>query len=312
MAACMMRRASIPANFKFRTKTILNRTLAVTSRCPEHLAQISESWVLDLFAVEKCIGKGETSIIYSARVRKTGIRLALKTYIKDKMTSLNVHQVLREIDIHSSLHHRHVVDMWGAFENEERFIILMELGKGNLKHLVDDMHGGSLGEKFTAYALFQVISALHYLHSINIAHRDVKPENVVVAMDGTLKLADFGLSIDLSKERAVTRVGTLPLMAPEVVTCPCKVNPNDNKSRIDLWYGVKVDMWSCGVMAYELVTGKYLFRGTTMSIIFAITNFKIRLPENMSRDAQGSKHAFLRPTAVWMLNHDFLRGANFP
>lgn len=312
-----MRRASVPTSFRFgavgpRAPDRTDRTLAVTARCPESLARISPSWVLDLFAVDRCIAVGQTSRVYSASVRGTGTKLVLKTYIKAKLNGLTSHQVLREIDIHSRVNHPNVVDMWGAFESDERFVILMELGKGDLKDLVD-MSGGKLSEAVTAEAMRQVLAALDYLHSMKIAHRDIKPENVIVAVDGTLKLTDFGLSIDLSKERAVTRVGTLALMAPEVVACPCKVNPCDNKKRDDLWYGVKVDTWSCGVMAYELLTGKYLFQGTTpTSTMFAITYRQICLPDGMSDAAQRfvkralSKQAVFRPTAGWMLNHEFL------
>lgn len=296
-----------------------DRTLVVTAKCPESLAMISPSWVMDMFAVDRCIGTGDTSRIYSASVRGTGTRLALKTYVKAKMTALNFHQVRREIDIHSRVHHRHIVDMWGAFENDERFVILMELGKGDLKDLVD-MNGGRFGEDITADAMSQVLVALEYLHSMKIVHRDVKPENVLVAGDGSMKLADFGLSIDLSKERAVTRVGTLALMAPEVIACPCKVNPRDNKGRDDLWYGAKVDSWSCGVMAYELMTGMHLFQGATpTSTMFAITNRQVRIPDDMSDAARRfvkralSKQVMFRPTVERMLQHEFLKkGAGLP
>jgi serine/threonine protein kinase len=315
-----MRRASVPTNFKFGAvgPDRTDRTLAVTAMCPKSLAKISPSWVMDLFAVHRCIATGLTSRVYSASVRGTGTKLVLKTYIKAELNGLTSHQVRREIDIHSRVSHPHVVDMWGAFEDDERFVILMELGKGDLKDLVD-MGGGTFDEAVTADAMRQVLSALEHLHSMNIAHRDVKPENVVVAMDGTLKLADFGLSIDLSKERAVTRVGTLALMAPEVVACPCKVAPRDNKSREDLWYGVKVDTWSCGVMAYELMTCRSLFNAPTpTSTMFAITYRQICLPTSMSDGAKRfikralSRLQIFRPTAGWLLQHDFLKGAGVP
>lgn len=72
----------------------------------------------------------------------------------------------------------------------------------------------------------------------------------------TLKLADFGLALNLREERAVTRVGTLDYMAPEVLRCPLKRHPADNKERADLHYTGTVDAWAVGVLAYELLTGR--------------------------------------------------------
>jgi serine/threonine protein kinase len=317
-----MRRASTPANYRYcgsgQTADRAGRSRVLTCACPEAIADKADAWRLSMFQIDRLLGKGVASRVYSAKFIEDGTPLALKTYIKAKMSPLNVHHVRREIDIHSRISHENVVDMWGAFEDDERFVILMELGKGDLKDLVD-MGGGKLGEQATADVMRQVLSALEHVHAMNIAHRDVKPENVVVATDGTLKLADFGLSIDLSKERAVTRVGTLALMAPEVLACPCKVAPSDNKSREDLWYGVKADTWSCGVMAYELMTCKHLFDGpTTASTMFAITYRHVSLPTWMSDDAQRfikralSRQQIFRPTAGWLLHHDFLRGQALP
>jgi serine/threonine protein kinase len=70
---------------------------------------------------------------------------------------------------------------------------------------------------------------------------------------------DFGLSIDLGQERAVTRVGTLDYMAPEVVVCPDKAHPQEHKDNSKLWYDFAVDVWAAGILAYELVCGKAPF-----------------------------------------------------
>lgn len=71
----------------------------------------------------------------------------------------------------------------------------------------------------------------------------------------TLKLADFGLCLNLREERSVTRAGTLDYMAPEVLKCPQKHKPYDNKERMDLAYTAAVDIWALGVVAYELLNG---------------------------------------------------------
>ena len=76
--------------------------------------------------------------------------------------------------------------------------------------------------------------------SQGIAHRDIKPENILLTTEGVVKLADFGLAIDLNEEIAVTRAGTLDYMAPEVFACPNKTAPDENKSMKDISYSTQV------------------------------------------------------------------------
>lgn len=79
--------------------------------------------------------------------------------------------------------------------------------------------------------------------------RDIKPENLLFTADHKLKVADFGLAIDLREERAVTRAGTLDYMPPEILNCPFKSLPSDNKDQKHLHYGQRVDAWAVSAAA---------------------------------------------------------------
>ena len=82
-----------------------------------------------------------------------------------------------------------------------------------------------------------------------------QPANVLFTTDWRLLVADFGVSINLHHERAVTRAGTEGYMAPEVERCPLKAEPQENKDKPQLAYSTAVDIWAVGCMAYELMVG---------------------------------------------------------
>jgi serine/threonine protein kinase len=131
--------------------------------------------------------------------------------------------------------------------------------------------------------LLPCMDALAYLHARNIAHRDVKPENLLLDADNNIMLADFGLSVCVEDENAVTRAGTMDYMAPEVLVCPLKRLPTDYKDRKDLAYSVKVDSWSIGVLAFELIVGRTPFRHRDEEdMLKTIKTNAIKFPSNMS------------------------------
>lgn len=311
----MQRASSVPRNFCYFSPRHREKTLAVTQMCPRELARWSDTWRLGDFVVDKKLGSGSYSEVYRAHTKGGRSMFAIKTYRKDAMSALSLHQVKREIAIHAALRHDHVVDLWGAFEDDARIVLIMELAEGGDLLGVLERNGGFLSEERAAAMMRQIVAGVQYLHSRNVAHRDLKPENVLVASDGTMKLADFGLSIDLTRERAVTCVGTPIFMAPEAFACPRKLSPLDNKDRSDLWYGTKVDCWACGAMAYELLVGRTPFyRATLRDIIHSVRTHEPVLPSTVSADARKfvlralAKQALFRPTAGRLLQYPFLAG----
>ena len=171
------------------------------------------------------------------------------------------------------------------------------------------------------YAVRDVISpclnTLSYLHTLNIIHRNIKPENIVLARTNDkmmIKLADFGVSIDCSSERPVTRCGTLDYISPEALACPDKTHPNDNKDLIELVYGPSVDVWAVGVLAYELIVGLPPFekdsrRDTRDAILYDEPEF----PSTVSSQAKSfilaalNKSAAARATVVDLLKHPWIQ-----
>ncbi|GFR49704.1 hypothetical protein Agub_g11855 [Astrephomene gubernaculifera] len=260
-----------------------SRLLALCENCPRAMLN-REYWSIKDFALVKEVGSGAASTVYYALCRKSTKPVAIKMYNKSKLSKLNRRQVEREINIHSSLSHPHIIDFYAAFEDDERIYLVQEYAAGG--DLFDDVkrRGGRLPEReVVQQVLYPYLTALAYLHARGIIHRDIKPENTVFTRERVMKVTDFGLAINATTERPVTRLGTLDYMAPEVLRCPDKHAPEDNKDRVDLEYDTSVDAWAMGVLAYELVVGRPPFgmscREATMR---AIVSAAPSLPDWMS------------------------------
>ncbi|GIL53916.1 hypothetical protein Vafri_9498 [Volvox africanus] len=231
------------------------KLLAVSSALPSSMRR--KVWALDDYLISRRIFKGSSSAVYKAMCRRSGMPVALKVYFLDRVPSNVVHMLKREIEIHIQLLHRHVVRLYAAFLDEgDRVVLVQEYAaQGDLYGVLQRMGGRMPHEQVANGVMRPFLEALAYMHSKGICHRDIKPENILFTQSWRLLVADYGVSIDLNNERAVTRAGTEGYMAPEVERCPLKVEPHENKDSPEYAYSTAVDIWAVGVLAYELMVG---------------------------------------------------------
>ncbi|KAG2423222.1 hypothetical protein HXX76_015479 [Chlamydomonas incerta] len=304
------------------------------------------SWGRDDYHLSRQLYQGYASEVFKAVCLKSGQDVVLKAYCLPSLTPFLTHQALREVHVHKRLSHPHIVQLIGAFREGDFLVLVQEYVRGGSldrarRKLPPAGHqqgagaaggpggaGGALGaaagrprlseSQALHLVLLPLLRALAYLHAQGIVHRDIKPENLLFTPDWRLKLCDFGVSVCLAEERAVTRTGSRDYMAPEVTTCPLKRTPADNKDSPAMAYTPAVDVWSLGVLAYELLVGFTPFPGGPPKVGPAAAAGAVpplAFPGGVSAAARGfvesclRLHAGDRPTVQQLLQHAWVRAA---
>ncbi|KAK6976944.1 serine/threonine-protein kinase DCLK1 [Biomphalaria glabrata] len=195
------------------------------------------------YEIGTLIGTGNFAFVLECKDKKTKRKFALKIINKD--TCKGKEKMLdNEVRILRCVKHPNIIRLIEDFSNQHQIFYVMELVKGG--DLFDAIASSTTKytEEDASGMLYNLASALEYLHSIHIVHRDVKPENILIREheDGTksLKLGDFGLATEVNGP-LYTVCGTPTYVAPEVIS--------------ETGYGVKIDVWSAGVITYILLCG---------------------------------------------------------
>lgn len=172
---------------------------------------------------------------------KVAVKVMNKSAIKD---SESLTRVSRELSIMKSIRHPFISEFYQTFETEHQLFAVMEYCRhGELFDLV--VKSGRLEEDHAAFLFYQIVEALTYLHSLGIAHRDVKPENILLDQGHQIKLIDFGLSnVSVDHKLFGTPCGS-----------PCYAPPEMIQKHV---YDGKIsDVWSLGITLFAMVTGRF-------------------------------------------------------
>ncbi|GAB4815111.1 hypothetical protein N2152v2_002157 [Parachlorella kessleri] len=229
-----------------------------------------------------------------------GKTVAVKLITKHGKNEKDIRNLRQEIDILRKLQHENIIQMLDAFETKTDFCVVTELGQGELFQILEDDQ--SLPEDVVRSIARQLVRALHYLHTNRIIHRDMKPQNILVSANGAVKLCDFGFARAMSSSTlVVTSIKGTPLyMAPELV----QEQP----------YNHTVDLWSLGVILYELFVGQPPFYTNSIyTLIKQIVRDPVRYPATMSADFRSFLQGLLEKQPSrrldWpaLLEHPFVR-----
>lgn len=238
----------------------------------------------NVYVLNKKIGKGSFSTAYIGTNTLYGNRVVIKEVDKSKVKESNVYT---EIEVLRKIMHKYIIKLISAYEQEGFVYLVLEYLKGG--ELFEYLNNnGPYTEENAKKAMKRVLIALEALHSNGVVHRDLKMENLMLETPNdpcSLKIIDLGLASFLNTETMNMRCGSPGYVAPEIL----KYAP----------YGTKVDIFSLGVILFNILCGYPPFRGNNVKEIFK-RNMRCHITFNTKHWADKSES--VKEIILWMCN----------
>ena len=257
---------------------------------------------VDNYRLLKKIGEGKTGDVFLGIDTKSNTLVAIKRIERNNLTEHGIKNIRRELEILHKMNHQNIISLKNFRKSTNHFYIILEYCNGGdlytytKKYIKVNKH--PLNELYIQNIIKQIAPAIEYMHSKNIIHRDIKLENILINFDNypnlpengnlppelkfedkslnklfTIKIADLGYSKDLIKDNEASTILGNPInMAPDII----------DKEKGKKTYNTSTDLWSLGVITYELLTGSPPFMGKTSEEIYQnIQKGIYTLPQNL-------------------------------
>ncbi|XP_049959679.1 serine/threonine-protein kinase fused isoform X1 [Schistocerca serialis cubense] len=215
---------------------------------------------MDGYEVLGLIGEGSFGRVFKAKIRNKNEVVALKVIRKRGRPEKELRSLRQECEIQRHLNHPNIIRMLDSFETEDEIVVVTEYADKELSEILSKE--GYLPEDRARNIACDLVSALYYLHSHRVLHRDLKPQNILIEGNGTAKLCDFGFARSMSAgTHVLTSIKGTPLyMAPELI----EESPYDHNA----------DLWSLGCIVYELVAGAPPFCTTSILHLIRLIRYE--------------------------------------
>jgi len=233
----------------------------------------SKTTIDNKYKIEKRIGRGRFAEVYRAIDERLNREVAIKHIPVDEGMDTNAKQAVEEATLLASLNHPNIITLWDIVVEKENIYLIMEYARGGtLRKLMNQK--AKLPEREALDIIAQICLGLGHAHEKGIIHRDLKPENIFLN-EGHWKIGDLGLGRILqgSQRASSTGTGTVAYNAPE---------------RFRPGYDKRADIWSVGVMLFEMLTGKLPFSGEDeVQLMFSICSDETTIPNFVSSKSRG-------------------------
>ena len=204
---------------------------------------------LDKYEKIEKVGEGTYGVVYKCQKKDTQEFVALKKIRLENEDEGIPSTSIREISILKQLKHPNIVNLVDLIHGEKKLYLVFEFMDHDLKKFLN-LNNGPLPPQLVKSYLYQILLAIKFCHSRRILHRDLKPQNLLIDKDGVIKLGDFGLAraFGIPIKTLTHEILTLWYRAPEILLGQRE-------------YSTPVDMWSIGLIFYEMAHRKPLFTG---------------------------------------------------
>ncbi|KAJ3732714.1 snf 1 [Lentinula guzmanii] len=263
--------------------------------------QVFTASKLGEYTVLKDIAEGTFGVVRMAVHTVTNHVVAMKYISKAAISREKTkNRVKREYDYMRLLKHPHIIKLYEVINTPTDIVFVLEYAGGELFNYI--VQNGRMEEKHARRFFQQIISGIEYSHRLKIVHRDLKPENVLLDDGLNVKIADFGLSSEISDgDFLSTSCGSPNYAAPEVI-------------RGAVYAGPEIDVWSSGVILYVMLCGRLPFEDEDVQILFQkISQGTYSIPHHVSPEARSLIAAMLavdpvkRITIPEIIEHPFFQ-----
>lgn len=248
----------------------------------------------------RCVGKGSQGEVYLTTYLPSNITLAKKVVSVTDEGALKT--IMGELRMSETIDHPNIVKCYGCFMSKNTISMMLEfMDMGSLQNLLEK----PIPEPILSYIARQILDGLSFLHHVKkVIHRDIKPANVLMNTKGEIKISDFGISrtVDSTMGQVTTFVGSKKYMSPE------RINGEH--------YGILSDIWSLGIMLYELALGAFPVKmGQNMAAIELVQllgsqNYS-EFPDSFSPELKVFLRKMLQKDPAFRIRSDILKKESF-